>query len=167
MTHLHKKSGQTFEVGEYHDGDKTYDIQVISYWKDAETQGVGSPVEIIGYYFGGYSKEDTDFYIDQWIKNREKEIRVLQRAKEFVNDYYTVDKEYMEPDKVSRMEEMLVECGELLYDRSWSLEDNLPPAFKMNKYEYVKFVDTLLQIGDITESGANALLELQINFPEE
>lgn len=167
MKHLHKASGQTFEVGEYIDGDKTYNITVISYWKDADTQGVGSPVEIIGYYFGDYNEEDTDFYIDKWITNREKEIRVLQIAKKCVNDYHTIDKEYLDPKYVSYMEEMLVECDELLYDRSWKLEDNLPPAFKMNKYEYVRFIDTLLQTDEITESGAKALLELQINFPEE
>jgi hypothetical protein len=166
MTHLCKRIGQTFEVGEYRDGDKTYDITIISYWKDAETQNVGSPVEIIGYYFGGYDEETTDFYIEQWLDNREKEIRVLQRAKKYLNDYYIIDKEYFEPEKRSDIEETLVECDELLYDRSWVIEQKLPSAFKMCRAEYERYVRILHSQGDINDVALGLLLEMAINYED-
>ena len=166
MTHLHKASGQTFEVGEYRDGDKTYDIQVISYWKDAETQGIGSPVEIVGYYFGGYDEKDTDFYIDKWIANREKEINTLDTALKYMNAYLTVNEDVMERLDVGILQECIVNCQDLLYDRSWKLEGNLPPAFKMNRAEYIRFINVLLQNGEIDEKAADTLLELQINYQD-
>ena len=166
MKHLHKASGQTFEVGSYEDGDKTYDITIISYWKDPETQGVGSPVEIIGYYFGGYCEETTNFYIDEWIENREKEVRVLTASKKFLNDYLTVDREFFEESKVSELEETLYECDMLLYDRSWHLEDNMPSAFIMKRAEYLRYISMLADQGYVSERGLDELKELAINFEE-
>lgn len=166
MKHLHKISGQTFEVGQYVDDDKTYDITIISYWKDPETQDVGSPVEIIGYYFGGYDEETTNFYIDEWIDNREKEKRVLNAAKKYLNAYYTTNEGVLEAPAVSELQESMVECDELLYDRSWHLEDNMPSAFLMKRAEYLRYIEMLTHQGYITESGLEELKELAINFED-
>lgn len=166
MKHYHKKSNQYFEVGQYVDGDKTYDITIISYWKDPETQGVGSPVELIGYHFGGYDEETANYYIDKWIENRDKEIRVLKAAKEYLDAYLTTNEDVLEKDIVSRLQESLVECGELLYDRSWFLEDNLPSAFIMKRAEYLRYIEILTHQGYITERGLDELKELAINFEE-
>lgn len=167
MTHLHKKSKQTFEVGQYVDGNETYDITVISYWKDADTQGVGLPVELIGYYFGEYTPEDTDYYIDRWITNRERELRVLKAAQHYMDAYLTTNEDVLEKSEVSHLQESLDECQGLLYDRSWRLEDGLPPAFLMNRTEYVGFLEQLLDGGEINQSGFDVLRELAINFPEQ
>ena len=53
MTHVHKRSGLTFEVGTLDDTDgiHTYDITVITKW-DNEEDCIGSGVEIVGFYFG-------------------------------------------------------------------------------------------------------------------
>lgn len=167
MTHLHKKSKQTFEVGQYVDGNETYDITVISYWKDADTQGVGSPVELIGYYFGGYDPQTTDEYIDRWIENRESELRVLKAAQYYMDAYLTTNEDVLEKSEVSHLQESLDECQGLLYDRSWRLEDGLPLAFLMNRTEYVGFLEQLLDGGEINQSGFDVLRELAINFPEQ
>lgn len=164
MKHLHEKSGQMFEIGEYRDGEATYDITIISYWKDAETQGVGSPVELIDYYFGGYTKELTDYYIDRWIDNRKKEIKVLQAAKKYMDAYLITNRDVLDAQPISELEEALVECDVLLYDRSWHLEDNLPSAFLMNRAEYVRYIEMLTNQGYITERGLDELKELAINF---
>lgn len=164
MRHLHVKSGQVFEVGEYRDGEATYDITIISYWKDADTQGVGSPVEIIGYYFGGYDEETTDFYINQWIDNRAKEIKTFEIAKKNLRDYLIVDREYFEIQKVDDLDYAIAGLESLLHERSWHLEDNMESAFKMNKAEYLRFIKIMLHQGEITEEGYNTLLEMAINY---
>lgn len=166
MKHLHKKSGQYFEVGDYIDGDKTYDITIISYWKDPETQGIGSPVEIIAYYFGGYDQENTDFFIDRWIDNREKEKRVLNTANKYLDAYLVTNEDVLESSTISELQEAIVECNELLYDRSWSLEDNMPSAFLMKRAEYLRYIEMLTQQGYVSERGLDELKELAINFEE-
>lgn len=126
MTHTHKKSGYEFEVGEYRDGDKTYDITIISYWKDAETQDVGGPVELVGYYFGSYDEEITDIYIDKWLDNRSKEIRTLLAARDYMDAYLTVNDGFLESPIKNRLVRAINECDELLHDRSWRLEAKRP-----------------------------------------
>lgn len=68
MKHTHEKTGMVFEVGELMEpgGGKTYDIMVITYWADAESDAV-SPVTIVDYYFGDYDNDTTDYYIDKWL----------------------------------------------------------------------------------------------------
>lgn len=67
MTHIHEKTGQTFEVGRLDDFDgRTFDICVIVKWSENETEELDNPV-IIDYYFGDYDKETTDDYIDQYL----------------------------------------------------------------------------------------------------
>lgn len=166
MEHLHKKSGQKFEVGQYVDGDKTYDITIISYWKDPETQDVGSPVEIIGYYFGDYNEEDTDLYIDQWIENREKEKRVLQVAKKYLDAYRVTNEDVLDRETMVTIQDALIECDQLLYDRSWFLEDNMPSAYLMKKAEYLRYIEMLFHQGYVTEQGLDELKELAINYEE-
>lgn len=126
MKHIHERTGYEFEVGEYRDGDKTYDITIISYWKDAETQGAGSPVELVSYYFGGYDKNITDEYIDKWLANREKEIRVLRAGYDFMEAYLITNEDVLEGTTIGRLKRSLAECKELMHDRSWRLEEKYP-----------------------------------------
>ena len=126
MKHIHNKTGYEFEVGEYVDGDKTYDITIISYWKDAETQDVGSPVELVGYYFGGYDEATTNRYIELWLSKREKEIRVLQTAHDFMDAYRITNEGFLEGTTIGRLQRALAECAELIHDRSWRLEAKRP-----------------------------------------
>lgn len=123
MKHIHEKTGLEFEVGEYTDGDKTYDITIISYWKDPESEGEGngSPVEIVNYYFGGYDEATTDRYIDMWLANRAKEISVLQTARDYMDAYLVTNRDVLTYPTISRLEQALTECCDLLKDRSWRL----------------------------------------------
>lgn len=75
MKHLHKKSGLMFECGELMETSvevvdgvrRTYDMTVITFWgKHAEESD--KPPIIVGYYFGDYTVEDTDYYIDRWLQ---------------------------------------------------------------------------------------------------
>lgn len=172
MTHLHKRSGHTFEVGRLDDidGNKTYDITVISYWKDADTQDVGSPVELIGYYFGDYNPEDTDFYIDRWFDNRAKEISVLQAGQHYMDAYLTTNEDVLERADIDRLQEALVEGEALLYDRSWRIDFKQPDedvCIRMNRAEYISWVERTLNDGLITVAIAESLRMLAINYPEE
>lgn len=126
MTHVHKKTGYEFEVGEYRDGDKTYDITIISYWKDAETQCDGSPVELVNYYFGGYDETLTDQYIDRWLANRNKELKVFRAAQDFMSAYYITNEDVLEDTTKSRLKQALAECDELIRNRSWQLNVKRP-----------------------------------------
>lgn len=164
MKHLHVKSGQRFEVGEYRDGEATYDITLISYWKDAETQDVGGPVEIIGYYFGGYDEETTNFYIDQWIKRREDEIKTFEIAKKYLEAYRVTNEDVLEQQVIDDLNYAIDGCKVFLYERSWHLEDNMESAFKMNKTEYLRFIKIMLHQGEITKEGYDTLLEMAINY---
>lgn len=125
MTHIHEKSGLEFEVGEYRDvdGGKTYDITIISYWKDAEVEGEleTSPVELVNYYFGGYDEETTDRFIDRWLANRAKEISVLQAARDYMDAYLVTNRDVLTYPTISHLEQALTECCDLLKDRSWRL----------------------------------------------
>ena len=71
MKHLHEASGLEFEIGSLVEPDrkKTYDITVIMFWPDAES-GAASPMSIVNYYFGGYDKSTTDYYIDEWLRRQ-------------------------------------------------------------------------------------------------
>lgn len=73
MRHLHKSSGLYFECGELmdfpvKDARKTYDMTVITLWNEDE-DSCESPI-IVDYYFGEYSVDTTDYYIDQWFDKR-------------------------------------------------------------------------------------------------
>ena len=81
--------------------------------------------------------------------------------------YLTTNEDVLEKSEVSHLQESLDECRWLLYDRSWRLEDGLPPAFLMNRTEYVGFLEQLLDGGEINQSGFDVLRELAINFPEQ
>lgn len=128
MTHIHKRTGYEFEVGEYRDVDdgKTYDITVISYWKDAEMDGEGSPVELVNYYFGAYDEEVTDHYIDMWLDNRDKEIRVLNAARDFMEAYRIINEGYLDDVTLGRLVRSLTECKDLIEKRNWRLSAKLP-----------------------------------------
>jgi hypothetical protein len=74
MKHLHKSSGRTFECGELlelksdvkADGvRRTYDIIVITYWPDDTDE-----VILVGFYFGDYAEDTTDYYIDRWLETQ-------------------------------------------------------------------------------------------------
>lgn len=126
MKHIHKKTGYEFEVGEYCDGDKTYDITIISYWKSAEEECKGSPVELVGYYFGGYDEAITDVYIERWLDERAKETRTLKVALDVMNAYLLTNSEFLEPNTNSRIMQACADCHELISTRDWLPEAKHP-----------------------------------------
>lgn len=166
MKHLHKRSGHYFEVGSYTDGDRTYDITVISYWKDPETQDVGSPVELIGYYFGDYDEETTDFYIDRWFDNRSKEISVLIAAGKYFDAYLTTNRDVLDKPTIDELEQAMFECSGLLYDRSWRI-DFKDPAAKMSRMEYENYINGLYLNDKIDDDTRDDLLALACNYDEK
>lgn len=124
MRHIHKKTGYEFVVGKY----DAEDITIISYWRNPEDDVV-SPVELVNYYFGDYDAEATDHYIDKWLDNRAKEKRVLQAANDFMDAYLVTNRDVLEGTTIGRLERSLVECGELITNRSWRLESVYPPEW--------------------------------------
>lgn len=68
MTHLHKKSGKSFEVGQVIDQTDgcSYDINVIFQFPDYDNED-DLKVTFIGFYFGEYDEETTDDYIDMYF----------------------------------------------------------------------------------------------------
>lgn len=68
MKHVHRRTGQEYEIGKLIDFDESsYDILVITKWPDYTSEELESPI-IVGYYFGEYSREDTDYYIDRYLE---------------------------------------------------------------------------------------------------
>jgi hypothetical protein len=74
MTHIHKKSGKKFEVGQVVDQNDgcTYDINVIMMFPDFDDENFDEDtsdleVKMIGFYFGDYDEETTDDYIDMYF----------------------------------------------------------------------------------------------------
>ena len=166
MKHLHKKSGQVFEVGSYisPDDNKTYDITIISYWKDPEQEKVGSPVEIVGYYFGGYDQDDTDYYIDRWLENRNREISALQTAHKYLSDYLEVDREFFELHTVTQLDKCIKDCQLLLADRNWEFEIK-PGSYPRTRDEYLQYIEHLYSEDKIDDDAMDALVKLASNYP--
>ena len=125
MKHLHKSSGLEFECGELmeHSRDiqadgirKTYDMTVITLWSGDDE----SPI-IVGYYFGDYDEETTDYYIDQWLQKQAMEnewLKIVHDCKCIVNAYWItnedvlVDNEY--GDNRSRVQRTLTNLNRIL-----------------------------------------------------
>lgn len=68
MTHVHKKSGKSFEVGQVIDQNdgRSYDINVILQFPD-DDDDEDLEVKLVGFYFGDYDEETTDDYIDMYF----------------------------------------------------------------------------------------------------
>lgn len=111
MKHIHTSTGKEFEVGELKDGDKTYDITVITKWTDPESDEL-PPVRLINYYFGGYDKADTDFYIDKTVEQQQ----TLNWLVGYLNDRLIIDGNYMEPNAVARLEEAIETVQSMIDD---------------------------------------------------
>lgn len=97
MTHLHKSSGMYFQCGELMetsaevtpDGTrKTFDITVITLW-DQPGKDFDMPPIIVGYYFGEYNPKDTDYYIDQWLKD-------FNNCKDIIDAYYITNEDVLD-----------------------------------------------------------------------
>lgn len=109
MTHLHKYSGLAFECGELidirEDGKrvrKTYDMTVITLWQDVENDL--TPPIIIGYYFGDYNPELTDYYIDRWIEKQSTDAmwrKFVSDCASIVDAYYVTNEDVLD-DTVKR-----------------------------------------------------------------
>jgi hypothetical protein len=166
MKHAHKKTGIVFEVGDYVDvhDDKVYDMTIISYWNRPDDED--PPVLIVGYYFGDYDAEVTDYYIDKWLANNEKEVETLQTALGYLDAYLTINGDVMETRDIGILKECIDSCKEIIDEREQQLCNTRESAFKMSRAEYERFIGTLASAGDITKETADTLLELSINFPE-
>jgi hypothetical protein len=69
MTHIHKKSGKPFEVGQVIDQTDgcSYDINVIFQFPDYDNDYDELEVKFVNFYFGAYNKEITDDYIADFL----------------------------------------------------------------------------------------------------
>lgn len=107
MTHLHKASGLTFECGELMefpvDGTrKTYDITVITSWD--RTEDGCEPVIIVGFYFGEYDAELTDYYIDKWFQEQAMDnewLKIVSDCKDVVEAYWVTNEDVLADDEYS------------------------------------------------------------------
>lgn len=168
MKHIHKKSGQEFEIGRLispQGGD--YDITVITYWKDAEQELIGSPVVLVNFYFGDYDEESTDRFIDMWLDNRAKEISVLQASNHYLDAYLTTNRDVLEAPEIDRLEQAIVECQGLIYDRSWKFEFKPVNEHKKTRSEYLRQLEELYAEDKIDDDAMDALVALACNYPEE
>jgi len=98
MKHVHKSTGLTFECGELIDrsDNSTFDITVITFWYEpAEDDDDVAPPIIIGYYFGDYDRESTDYYIDQWLKT-------VRDCKDVVDAYWLTNEDLLEEPWLSK-----------------------------------------------------------------
>lgn len=108
MTHLHKASGLYFECGELMefpvDGvRKTYDMIVITLWGCTEDDPE-API-IVGYYFGEYNEETTDYYIDQWLQKQAMDdewLKIVSDCKDIVDAYWITNEDVLEGDLRSK-----------------------------------------------------------------
>lgn len=106
MTHVHDATGMKFECGELIEigTRKTFDMTVITYWP-----GEYAPPVIVGYYFGEYDREATDYYIDEWFATSFKNnawIDVLFDAHDIVDAYRITNEEVLDAatsEKVARV----------------------------------------------------------------
>ena len=75
MTHIHKKSGLEFEVGQVVDqkDGKTYDINVIFQFPDYDNDDNDLEVKFSNFYFGDYDPEVTDDYIDLYLEEHQEQ----------------------------------------------------------------------------------------------
>lgn len=111
MTHLHEKTGKEFEIGRLVDPDGgTYDINVITKW-DVEHDYEQSPI-IVDYYFGDYDKNDTNFYIDQFIKKQ----GTLKQVIKYLEGKLLIDGEYMEPAEVEELKNTIKSVKDMITD---------------------------------------------------
>lgn len=102
MTHLHKASGLYFECGELMDFPvkavrKTYDMTVITLWGCTEGDP-DSPI-IIGFYFGEYDEETTNYYIDRWLEKQSTNNmwrKFVSDVKGIVDAYWLTNYEVLE-----------------------------------------------------------------------
>lgn len=109
MKHLHKASGKTFECGELMEFPangtrKTYDMTVISLWED-DPNSDPQPVIIVGYYFGEYDEETTNYYIDQWFQKQAMDnewLKIVGDCKDIVDAYWITNEDVLEGDLRSK-----------------------------------------------------------------
>jgi hypothetical protein len=114
MKHFNEKTGKNFEIGRLVDSDGgTYDINVITKW-DEENDYEQSPI-IVDYYFGDYDKDDTDNYIDQFLKRQE----TLKTVLKHLNARLEVDGHYFEteePDEFEKLKQAIESVKEMITD---------------------------------------------------
>ena len=105
MRHIHERTGVEYDVSRLIDFDgRTHDMCVITKW-DVENDYEHGPV-IVDYYFGDYNREDTDYYIDKYLKKQEG----LKTGLQFLKDEYLincVDGDFMEPPTKTKLEDSI------------------------------------------------------------
>lgn len=112
MKHIHKKTGTEYDVSRLIDFDgRTHDMCVITKW-DVENDFENGPI-IIDYYFGDYNEEDTDYYIDQYLKKQEG----LKLSQKYLEGEYLincVDGDFMTPENKKELEESIETVKEMI-----------------------------------------------------
>lgn len=103
MKHLHNKSGLYFECGELIDraANETYDITVITLWHDPNEDDV-QPPELVGFYFGEYDPEHTDYYIDRWFEEHAADAKttdLIIRCRSIVRAYWLCNEDVLIDDE--------------------------------------------------------------------
>lgn len=107
MNHIHKKSGKDYEVGVMNDFDgSTYDMCIITKWDSSCEE---SPT-LVGYYFGKYDPEMTDYYIDKFIENQTQ----LKKSIKRMSDDLVVNREVMEPDDIQDLENTIKSVTDMI-----------------------------------------------------
>lgn len=102
MQHLHKASGLYFECGELMEFPvngvrKTFDMTFITLWQDVDNEL--TPPIIIGYYFGDYDPEITDYYIDRWFEKQSTDSMWRKFVKDcaaIVDAYYVTNEDVLD-----------------------------------------------------------------------
>ena len=111
MRHVHEKSSKAYEIGRLMDTDgKSFDINVITKW-DEENDFEQSPI-IIDYYFGDYDKNDTDFYIDEFVKKQ----GTLKQVVKYLEEQLLIDHEFMKPEEVEKLQNTIKTVKEMITD---------------------------------------------------
>lgn len=110
MTHLHEASGLYFECGELMEFPvngtrKTYDMTVITLW--GCTEGDPEAPIIVGYYFGDYNEETTNYYIDEWFQKRTMYVpyKLIADCNDIVEAYWLTNEDVIADDEFSDLRE--------------------------------------------------------------
>lgn len=124
MKHLHKASGLYFECGELMEFPvngtrKTYDMTVITLWDESENDPE-API-IVGYYFGDYNEEVTNYYIDRWFHKQvmdESWWKLIGDCRDIVDAYWITNKDVLVDDEYrdqrEKVEQALNSLNELM-----------------------------------------------------
>lgn len=158
MKHYHKSSKQTFEIGFVEE----FDITLITRWNSAESEAHLSPITLVGYYFGEYDEEATNHYIDRWISDNDKNVKVLQAAIKYIEAYLVVNGELCTLEECDYMKQAITDARELLQVKKLLTKNETELELEILK-DYKKWFDELLGQG-ATEKSIEELYDSKIEI---